>query len=212
MTAAKSDDKDERSRKIELALRNLLKQVDDFCATEGEADFYTGEAVKALAAPVPESRTLPVSHGKNLGDRIDQLERELAEERISAEDREAHIRQLYEQRIEERRQHAVSASGVSPAAQVMANVGDAFGAAAVIAEEVVRSTRGSSDHDDAERWRAFCNLWAASTEMKVAQDEDGGWSIFQVEDVEGERFGKMTGETPDKAIDLARTPASATQS
>lgn len=79
--------------------------------------------------------------------------------------------------------------------------------AALFAQQVRNavSTTGSSDHDDAERWRAFCNLWAASTEMKVAQDEDGGWSIFQVEDVEGERFGKLTGETPDAAIDKARS-------
>lgn len=67
------------------------------------------------------------------------------------------------------------------------------------------STTGNSDHADAERWRAFCSLWAASTEMKVAQDENGEWSIMQVEDVEGERFGKLTGATPDAAIDNARS-------
>ena len=37
-----------REAVLENALRGLLKQVDDFCATEGEANFYTGEAVKAL--------------------------------------------------------------------------------------------------------------------------------------------------------------------
>ena len=62
-----------------------------------------------------------------------------------------------------------------------------------------------NDRDDAERWRAFCNLWAASTELKVAQDEDGTWSIFQVEDVEGECFAKLIGETPNAAIDKARS-------
>ena len=72
--------------------------------------------------------------------------------------------------------------------------------------EAPRSTSGaSSDHDDAERWRAFCNLWAASTELSVAQDEMGTWSITQVEDVEGERFSPLIDVTPNDAIDKARS-------
>lgn len=56
---------------------------------------------------------------------------------------------------------------------------------------------------DTERWQLFCNLWAVSTEMCVAQDEDGLWSITQIEDVEGERFLPLRGECPDDAIDAA---------
>lgn len=56
--ADERSDKAEEVKTLTTALRNLLKQVDDFCAMEGEADFYTGEAVAALAGtPLPECGT-----------------------------------------------------------------------------------------------------------------------------------------------------------
>lgn len=58
--------------------------------------------------------------------------------------------------------------------------------------------------DDAERWRTFVCLWAASTELKLTQDEDGTWSIFQVEPSENELFAKLNGSEPNAAIDKAR--------
>ncbi len=57
---------------------------------------------------------------------------------------------------------------------------------------------------NAERWIAFCNLWAASTELRVRQDEEGTWSISQVESVENEVFSRLVGNDPDATIDAAR--------
>ena len=66
------------------------------------------------------------------------------------------------------------------------------------AEAALAEARG-----DAERWTTLCELWAASTELSLTQDEDGRWSITQVEDVDGERFARLTGDDPDAAIDAA---------
>lgn len=60
---------------------------------------------------------------------------------------------------------------------------------------------------DAERWDRLCDLWHESTELALTQDEDGRWSITQVEDVEGARFRPLTGDTPDAAIDAAKGKA-----
>lgn len=49
-------------------------------------------------------------------------------------------------------------------------------------------TENAALRKDAERWRLFCHLWWISTEMCLRQDEEGTWSIQQVEDVEGEVF------------------------
>ena len=57
---------------------------------------------------------------------------------------------------------------------------------------------------DAERWVRVVALWMASTEMSFKQDEDGMWSITQIEDVEGALFKPLKGDTPDAAIDAAR--------
>jgi len=57
---------------------------------------------------------------------------------------------------------------------------------------------------DAERWVRVVALWMASTEMSFKQDEDGMWSIAQIEDVEGALFKPLKGDTPDAAIDAAR--------
>ena len=58
---------------------------------------------------------------------------------------------------------------------------------------------------DAERWIALCNLWMASTILTLTQDEDGRWSIGQTEPVDSETFATLTGDTPDAAIDAARS-------
>lgn len=57
---------------------------------------------------------------------------------------------------------------------------------------------------DAERWNRLCDLWAASNELALMQEPDGRWSIKQVEDVDGEMFYQLIGDTPDAAIDAAR--------
>ena len=66
--------------------------------------------------------------------------------------------------------------------------------------------------DDARRWNALVELWHASTELTLTQDEDGGWSITVTEAVETVPVtGRWTGDNPDAAIDAAiqaqeRTP------
>jgi hypothetical protein len=55
---------------------------------------------------------------------------------------------------------------------------------------------------DAERWQMFCELWAASTELKVTQEENGFWAIRQVEPAEDVTFRPLIGETPDATIDI----------
>ena len=59
---------------------------------------------------------------------------------------------------------------------------------------------------DAARWDALANLWAASTILELRQDEDGGWSIHQIEPVENDRYGPLRGDNPDAAIDAAVAP------
>lgn len=56
---------------------------------------------------------------------------------------------------------------------------------------------------DAERWQRLMLLWAASTELTLAQTDDGRWSITQVEAVD-EPFPQLVGDTPTAAIDAAR--------
>lgn len=56
---------------------------------------------------------------------------------------------------------------------------------------------------DAERWQAFCNLWAASTVLEALQDESGYWVLRQIEPAEEITFQPLVGETPEAAIDLA---------
>ena len=64
--------------------------------------------------------------------------------------------------------------------------------------------RADRNQEDAERWIRLCELWCASTELALMQEDDGRWSIKQVEDVEGETFYQLFGDTPDAAIDAAR--------
>ena len=56
---------------------------------------------------------------------------------------------------------------------------------------------------DAERWIMFCELWCHSTVLECRQDEEGTWSILQIEPVENVVFGALVGETPSKTIDAA---------
>lgn len=63
--------------------------------------------------------------------------------------------------------------------------------------------RAEAAEKDAGRWEMVCQLWFASTEMSFKQDEDGMWSITQIEDVEGALFKPLKGDTPDAAIDAA---------
>jgi hypothetical protein len=60
---------------------------------------------------------------------------------------------------------------------------------------------------DAERWQMFCGLWAASTELRVTQEENGFWAIRQVEPAEDVTFRPLIGETPDATIDIAIAPS-----
>jgi hypothetical protein len=64
--------------------------------------------------------------------------------------------------------------------------------------------RADRNQEDAGRWIRLCELWCASTELALMQEDDGRWSIKQVEDVEGETFYQLFGDTPDAAIDAAR--------
>lgn len=64
--------------------------------------------------------------------------------------------------------------------------------------------RADRNQEDAGRWIRLCELWGASTELALMQEDDGRWSIKQVEDVEGETFYQLFGDTPDAAIDAAR--------
>lgn len=60
--------------------------------------------------------------------------------------------------------------------------------------------------EDAERWEKLVELWHASTELQLTQDEDG-WSITVIEAVEAEPApGRWTGDTPDEAIDALAAP------
>ncbi len=59
---------------------------------------------------------------------------------------------------------------------------------------------------DAARWDALANLWAASTILELRQDEDGRWSIHQIEPVENDRYAPLRGDDPDAAIDAAIAP------
>lgn len=56
---------------------------------------------------------------------------------------------------------------------------------------------------DAERWTTFCNLWNMCVEMRVYQNEDGGYSIELVEFVDNVIMNDLHGNTPDEAIDQA---------
>lgn len=60
---------------------------------------------------------------------------------------------------------------------------------------------------NAERWEAFCNLWAASTVLEARQDETGFWVIRQIEPAEEITFKPLVGEDPDATIDAARSAA-----
>lgn len=55
---------------------------------------------------------------------------------------------------------------------------------------------------EAARWHTFCDYWAASAVLECTQDEEGTWSIRQIEPVEGLLL-PLTGDTPDAAIDAA---------
>lgn len=57
---------------------------------------------------------------------------------------------------------------------------------------------------DAARWNGLTGLWLASTELLLAQTEDGRWSITQIEAVENNMYEQLIGDTPDAAIDAAR--------
>jgi hypothetical protein len=71
-----------------------------------------------------------------------------------------------------------------------------------------RAERAEAERDalreDAERWNALCNLWAACAVLTLTQDEDGRWSIEATEPVDSETFATLTGRDPDDAIDAAR--------
>lgn len=56
---------------------------------------------------------------------------------------------------------------------------------------------------DARRWDALRRLWAASTELSLRQDEDGRWSIHQIEPADDVAFAPLVGDTPDAAIEAA---------
>ena len=53
-----------RDAALETALRNLLDQVNKFCEEQGEADFYTGEAIRALKAQPAEPAATPSQEAK----------------------------------------------------------------------------------------------------------------------------------------------------
>ena len=75
---------------------------------------------------------------------------------------------------------------------------------ALEAELAAERERADRNQEDAERWNLLCELWHASTELSLMQEEDGRWSIKQVEDIDGEMFYQLWGDTPDAAIDAAR--------
>lgn len=85
---------------------------------------------------------------------------------------------------------------------------------ALAAERQAESAQSSRDamererdeaREDADRWATFCNLWAASTVLEATQDEDGGWYIRQIEPAEDITFSPISGDTPEEAIDHARS-------
>jgi hypothetical protein len=54
---------------------------------------------------------------------------------------------------------------------------------------------------DAERFNTLLELWHASTELSLTQDEDGRWSITVIEPVDGlPAPGRWTGDDPLEAI------------
>ena len=56
---------------------------------------------------------------------------------------------------------------------------------------------------DAERWEAICNLWFLCSELKLIQNEDGGYSICEMEFVDNLLVSDFCGDTPEQAIDAA---------
>ncbi len=70
--------------------------------------------------------------------------------------------------------------------------------------EIARLTKELEEaRKDAERWEAICNLWFLCSELKLIQNEDGGYSICEMEFVDNLLVSDFCGDTPEQAIDAA---------